>query len=59
VVPGSNLKAALNGSKIVLTWDGNATLEAAADIDGSFTSVGTTSPVELDATDARRFFRIR
>ena len=59
VVPGSNLKAALNGSKIVLSWDGNATLEAAADIDGSFTSVGTTSPVELDASDARRFFRIR
>ncbi|MFM8420598.1 MAG: hypothetical protein ACKOEQ_10815, partial [Verrucomicrobiota bacterium] len=59
VVPGSNLRAAINGSKIVLTWDGNATLEAADDLGGSFSAVGSTSPVEVDASGDRRFFRIR
>ena len=59
VVPGSNLRATMNGSKVVLTWDGNATLEAAADLDGSFSAVGNASPVEVDASGDRRFFRIR
>ena len=59
VVPGSNLRAMMNGAKIVLTWDGNATLEAANDLDGTFSAVGNVSPVEVDATGDRRFFRIR
>ncbi len=59
VTPGSNLKAALEGTRVRLTWDGTATLEASSAINGTFEAIGTTSPVELDADAAQRFFRIR
>jgi hypothetical protein len=59
VIPGSNLRAVRNGSKIQLSWDGTATLEVSGSIDGSFESLGNVSPVEIDADLAQRFFRIR
>ncbi len=59
VVPGSNLRATLTGSKLVLTWDGNATLEAAPELGGTFAPIGSSSPVEVDADQDQRFFRIR
>jgi hypothetical protein len=59
VIPGSNLRAERVGTKIRLSWDGDATLEASTGIDGGFTSLGSTSPVEVDADADQRFFRIR
>jgi hypothetical protein len=59
VIPGSNLKAVLSGTRVQLSWDGTATLEAASSIGGTYEAVGSTSPVELDADAAQRFFRIR
>jgi hypothetical protein len=59
VIPGSNLRAVRNGSKVQLSWDGTATLEVSGSIGGSFESLGNVSPVEVDADLAQRFFRIR
>ena len=56
----SNLKAALAGGKLVLTWDGSGTLESAAELAGPWTSVtGATSPANITPDGAHRFFRVK
>jgi hypothetical protein len=59
VIPGSNLRVTREAGSIRFAWDGTATLEASSTLNGSYLPIGTTSPVDVQADQEMRFFRIR
>ncbi len=60
VTPGP-IAVALNGDKVTLTWTGPGTLQAASEVDGTFTDVaGAASPYEVQVNTAtRQFYRLK
>ncbi|MBL9125991.1 MAG: hypothetical protein JNL97_00020 [Verrucomicrobiales bacterium] len=54
------VRIARSGSKITLTWTGSGTLESAASVVGPWSTVpGATSGIQVDATGAAAFYRIK
>lgn len=52
------LNIALTGGRVVLTWDSGATLQSADSITGQWTDVAGSSPYEVTAPVAAKFYRL-
>jgi hypothetical protein len=53
------LNASLEGTNLILTWDGGGTLETTHDVAGNWSSIdGATSPHSVPATSGAAFFRV-
>jgi hypothetical protein len=60
ITPGPVVNLVRLGSRLVVQWDGAATLQTATNIAGPFEDVvSVTSPYTNQFTDAQRFFRLR
>lgn len=60
VAPAPILRVAWIGNEIELTWDGSATLETSAALNGTWSPASSaTSPHRVGLTEATRLFRLR